>query len=386
NQWPSPSSNRSVKSETDSDSETEFNVSGEDSNEIEDQDNKVKNTRPFFRIRKPYIFKFLKLNSSEWPFILFGTLASLLSGGVEPSIAWVYSIIYGLLAEPNLEKQASGTRNFALVILAIYICGGILQLISTIMFAISGEKLTMRIRSLSFRALLLKNISWFDMPSNNVGLLVTQLSSDASAFKGLTGIRIGMIVQACGAILTALVVSFQAGWKLSFVMLCFAPLLIFSGLLQGKVDSRQSKAANVYANEGGKYANDAVQEIRTIAALQQETFFIQKYEQAFNKNFRKNISKIQFRPIGKAIANSLLYFIHVAVFIYGSKLVENGEMEFANVFRVFIVIHFASTATGRSIAMMPDYSKAKLATRRITRLVKGKSVIDLNDDIGGIKL
>lgn len=44
----------------------------------------------------------------------------------------------------------------------------------------------------------------------------------------------GIIFNAVGAIVCALVIAFIAGWKLTFIVLLFTPLMIFSGMLQGK--------------------------------------------------------------------------------------------------------------------------------------------------------
>jgi ATP-binding cassette subfamily B (MDR/TAP) protein 1 len=43
---------------------------------------------------------------------------------------------------------------------------------------------------------------------------------------------------------------------------------------------------------------------------------------------------------------------------------------------VFIVITFAATQIGRSVAMIPDYSKAKAAATRIFNLIKSDDPID----------
>ena len=95
--------------------------------------------------------------------------------------------------------------------------------------------------------------------------------------------------------------------------------------------------------------------------------------------------KLQIQALGKAIANSFLYFIHVTAFSYGASLVESGEMEFGDVFQVFIVINFASMSIGRSTSSMPDYNVAKAAARRILALCERRSTIDPYDD-SGIKL
>jgi ABC-type multidrug transport system fused ATPase/permease subunit len=92
--------------------------------------------------------------------------------------------------------------------------------------------------------------------------------------------------------------------------------------------------------------------------------------------------KIPIQAVGKAIANSFLYFIHVTAFSYGASLVESGQMDFAQVFRVFIVINFASMSIGSSISSMPDYNQAKAAAQRIITLYNQKSLIDPYDEEG----
>jgi len=37
--------------------------------------------------------------------------------------------------------------------------------------------------------------------------------------------------------------------------------------------------------------------------------------------------------IGAGLANSMMYFLHCASFVYGAKLVENGDMTYNEVFR-----------------------------------------------------
>ncbi|CAF1655721.1 unnamed protein product [Rotaria magnacalcarata] len=335
----------------------------------------------------PFFIKLLKLNSPEKFYLLIGCICSLTFGCVEPGVGLIYSIIFGLLANPNLEEQSQRTRDLSLIIFSIYIFAGIVQCLSTITFAKSGEALTLRMRLRTFEAMLRQDISWFDEEKNSVGSLITRLSTDTAALRGLTGVRLNALVSSLGALIFTLIITLMAGWKLTLVVLCFTPLLIFSGYLQGQTQSKagQSKTAKSFAEEGGRYAVEAIQDIRTVATLNQEFFFIQRYEEAFNQDFKKRMCKIQIQALGKAIANSFLYFIQVTAFSYGASLVENGEMDFSQVFRVYIVINFASMSIGRSTSAMPDYSIAKTAAERILALHNRQSAIDpYNED--GIKL
>jgi ABC-type multidrug transport system fused ATPase/permease subunit len=131
----------------------------------------------------PFFIKLLKLNSPEKFYLIVGFICALLFGSVEPAVALLYSMIYGLLANPNLDDQSLRTRNLSLGILGIYILGGILQFLSTVTFTKAGEALTLRMRLFTFESMLRREMSWFDEEKNSVGSLITRLSNDTAALK-----------------------------------------------------------------------------------------------------------------------------------------------------------------------------------------------------------
>ncbi len=162
----------------------------------------------------------------------------------------------GALAEPD-DQQESDVRLYTYVIFLIGVGGAICQFISSVALGKAGEELTMRMRVLSFKSMLRQEIGWFDLDENNLGALVTRLSSDASALKGFTGPTLGAILNAIGALVTALVISFLAGWKLTLVILCFAPLMVLTGVVQGQQMSKaaatgKAKTGTTDAEDGGK--------------------------------------------------------------------------------------------------------------------------------------
>ncbi|CAF0844645.1 unnamed protein product [Rotaria sordida] len=60
-------------------------------------------------------------------------------------------------------------------------------------FAISGSKLTQRIRSKAFACLLRQEVAYFDRPENSSGAICTRLSLDASAVQEMIGTRLGVL-------------------------------------------------------------------------------------------------------------------------------------------------------------------------------------------------
>ncbi|CAF2728582.1 unnamed protein product [Rotaria sp. Silwood2] len=339
--------------------------------------------KPFFSM--PFLFKVLRLNSPEWFYLLIGAIASLIFGAVTPVFSLIFSNVFGALAETDLNKQEDEIRTYTYVIFLVGLAGAISQIISSVTLAKAGEELTMRMRIISFKTILRQEIGWFDMDENNLGALVTRLSSDAASLKGFTGPTFGAILTAIGALITALVISFEAGWKLTLVILCFTPLMVFTGLIQGQQFSKAAgdkKETTSDAEDGGKHATQAIENIRTVVSLSVEEHFIQLYEEAFDRDFRSRMLYLHYIAFANALANSLMFFIHAAAFGYGVTLIQNKEMTYDGVFRVFSVVTFAAMSIGRSASMAPSYSKGKASAKRILELNKRESKIDPEDSSG----
>ena len=131
----------------------------------------------------PFLYKIFKFNTSEWHWILLGVIASFIYGTIQPIFGLIFSNLYGSFSEPDLNEQARLARIYAILHFCIGVGGGIMQFLTSFCFAKSGEELTMRMRKLTFSALLRQEIGYFDQESNSVGALMTRLSSDASALK-----------------------------------------------------------------------------------------------------------------------------------------------------------------------------------------------------------
>ncbi len=158
-----------------------------DENDDDDDDDETTSKDPTKKKKKrfhiPFVVKILKLNGPEWPWIVLGAINSVIYGASQPLFALLFAKIYGLFAEPNLEEQKRLVSLYAGIIFLIGIASGVSQFLSSVGFAISGVELTMRMRKLTFSAMVRQEMSYFDYEMNSVGALVTRLSSDAAALK-----------------------------------------------------------------------------------------------------------------------------------------------------------------------------------------------------------
>jgi ABC-type multidrug transport system fused ATPase/permease subunit len=76
----------------------------------------------------------------------------------------------------------------------------------------------------------------------------------------MTGVRIGIILQALSAAVTALIIAFSSGWRLAFIVICFVPLMMFSGKIQGQKQGKagQAKEKDSFSEEGGQVLTNKI--------------------------------------------------------------------------------------------------------------------------------
>ncbi|CAF1262107.1 unnamed protein product, partial [Didymodactylos carnosus] len=219
-------------------------VSSEEEKQNIQDVNKGRSKREKFR-NFLLIFKIFQLNQPEWPYVLIGLVSACISGLELPATAYIMVQLYSILISPHAQYYL----NFMTIMLLIVGIGGSLfQLFVSLSFTKSGSELTLRIRSMSFKAILRQEIAWHDEDINSVGALMTRLSSDASALESFTGARIGIMTKAITSLAASLLVSFVVSWRLSLIGLLFIPWMLFCGML---LDERTSENASTTGGEEG---------------------------------------------------------------------------------------------------------------------------------------
>lgn len=101
----------------------------------------------------------------------------------------------------------------------------------------------MRLRGLTFEAMLKQEVGWFDQPSNGTGALCSKLSTESAAVQGASGQRIGLTFQSISTIILSIILSIYYEWRLGLVGMSFIPFILVVTYLQGLL----------YANETFNY-------------------------------------------------------------------------------------------------------------------------------------
>ena len=304
------------------------------------------------KIKKISLLSIFRMNKPEWKIMLLGGFASAVMGATMPIYAWLFGEVLGILAEePDIARAKS--VDYAIAFLVVGVVAGIFMFLQALMFAISGEKLTTRIRKDTFSAMLSQEMAWFDEKANSTGALCARLSTDASKIQGATGSRVGTITQGIFTLGISLGISLYYSWKLGLVCSLFVPMLIIGMYFQMKIIMGHESVEKKAFESSAHLAIEAISNIRTVVGLQCETMFSERYEEELNgksslvevviangfhsNNFAASTSKTSkqshMRGFIFGFAQAIPQFAYGLTMWYGGYLVENDGLEFKDAFK-----------------------------------------------------
>mgnify|MGYP005994268709 CR=1 FL=1 len=168
----------------------------------------------------------------HWEWLLVGCLGAALFGGIFPS--WGLMLAYS--QNMFFLDDTNEIRERAKLYAGLYVMlGGVALFSATGQFwgvAQVAERVSINLRSQMFEAIMRRDISFFDYEENSIGALTTRLSDDSRIVNKAFGESIARQLQAFFTLAIAMILGFQASWKVSLVVIASFPISIIASAIQ----------------------------------------------------------------------------------------------------------------------------------------------------------
>jgi ABC-type multidrug transport system fused ATPase/permease subunit len=265
--------------------------------------------------------RLLGLARSEAPLLAAATLVLLAGAGVGLLMPQAVRL---LLDGLGTAAAAQALRRSMLMLLVALLAQVVAGYARGVLFTTAGERLVLRLRTTLYRALLDKEIAFFDRERG--GELAARLTADTALLQQAVTSNLSLALRHALTALGCLVIMLRTSPGLTGLLLLLVPVLLAVGVVQGRLLRRLSARVQDRAARASGVADETLGGIRTVRAFAQEAAEAARYGGALTEHLQLVLRRARLGGALQALGGCLGAAALVGVLWYGGSLVVTGRL------------------------------------------------------------
>ncbi|GAB0139117.1 hypothetical protein EsDP_00007332 [Epichloe bromicola] len=309
-------------------------------------------------------------------------VCAMIAGALVPVTPIISSRI--ILAFSKAESQGYSIKplldEYVVYYVYILIAALVTWFVSTAGFNFAGARITHRIKTRYFAAVLKQNMALFD----NTGSadILSHLTDDAKAIQSAISSKLSQTISALGTLIATIAVCFALDWILMFELIWSLALGYVVLYLGGKLTVRYSTRSINASSAGSAVVEEALGSIKTTTSLGIQSHVQKKYMNFLTKAAKDGFILASLNSTLIAICVASGYFNVALAFWQGSRRLTDGDTSFTSVVAISMVTKAAAFCVLGVGSNMEAFAAAVAGVRRLSRLIQRESLIDSLSDKG----
>lgn len=210
----------------------------------------------------------------------------------------------------------------------------ILVWMSVTFWCLFGGRQVERGRVVIFSSLINKDLTWFDLNRQVMGML-TLIHGNMEDIQMATTISASLIAQSSISIIASAILAFYHSWSLSLITLAGIPIVIVISVLCAKPMNTNIAANKKYLESSSDLINWALSSIISVKLFNNESFEVKCFKKESLEGYKFYVRFANFLALQQGLTRIFVLSMFVQGFYYGSYLVKTGRIQSGSVLTVF---------------------------------------------------
>ncbi|KAJ2184343.1 hypothetical protein EV181_004432 [Coemansia sp. RSA 532] len=274
------------------------------------------------------------------------------------------------------------SRHYCLLFLILGLVSWAVSFALNACWAIAAENQGLRIRKLYYTSIMRQDIGWFD--TVKPGELTTRITKDVNLIQDGVGEKFGFVFMNIAGFLTAFIIAFVKGWKLTFICLCVVPFIIAAGGYLDVSVTRMLIFAQDKTAKSGAIVDEVFSGIRTVMAFNGQEREIARYDETINESYAYGRKVGRTFGVCVGIIQFFIFLLNCVGYQFGAWRLREGDYTVEQVLNVLLVLLIGGTMLSAAAPNVSAIAMAQSSAAKVFEVIDRKSHIDPLDTETGV--